>query len=170
MLLFLIFTLLVNQSVTLLCKFILLLKCKFEMFYFLVMSVLKYLWIKHQKKIKRFHLTTTRLSLAFNKSIKFASSHALRTCLPGMSIMNTHTKIHNMGQRALPANVCMYKHAIIFYKIIQNIICEDEFLHLNFQLLDNERGSKFKFVKRQSYDVGKNILLNKMFDTINNRV
>ena len=154
MLLFLIFTLLVNQSVTLLCKFILLLKCKFEKFYFLVMSVFKYFWIR-KKIIKRFHLTTTRLSLALNKSIKFASSNVLGTCLPGMSIMNTHTKIHNMGQRALPANVCMYKHAIKFYKIIQNIICEDEFLHLNFQLLDNERGSKFKFVKRQSYDVGK---------------
>ena len=110
------------------------------------------------------------LSLALNKSIKFASANARRTCLPGMSIMNTHTEIHNMAQRALPANVCMCKYAIMFYKLIQNIICEDEFLYLNFQLLDNERVTKFKFVKQQSFDVGKNILLNRMYDTIDNKI
>ena len=54
------------------------------------------------------------------------------------------------------------------HETLQNIICEDEFLQLNYQLLDNERGTKFKFVKRQSYHVGKNILQNRMHDKIDN--
>ena len=32
----------------------------------------------------------------------------------------------------------------------------DEFVQLNFQLLDNERISKINFIKRQNYDVWKN--------------
>ena len=71
-----------------------------------------------------------------------------------------------MSQRALPANVCMYPYAIVFYKLMRNIKCKDEFLHLIFQLLDKERGAKFKFVKRQSYDLGKNILLSRMYKNI----
>ena len=56
------------------------------------------------------------------------------------------------------------------HETLQNIICEDEFLQLNYQLLDNERGTKFKFVKRQSFDVEKNILLYRMYDTIDNKI
>ena len=34
------------------------------------------------------------------------------------------------------------RHAILIFKLFRNVNCEDEFLHLNFQLCDNERSQK----------------------------
>ena len=42
-------------------------------------------------------------------------------------------------------------------------------MHLNFQLYDNERGQKLVFLKDQTYDVGKNVLLNR-FCELNNMI
>ena len=47
------------------------------------------------------------------------------------------------------------------YKLMKGGLCEDEFVQLNFQLVDNARQKKLNFVKIQRYDVGKNILLNR---------
>ena len=55
------------------------------------------------------------------------------------------------------------------YKLFNSIICENEFVHLNFQLYDNERGQNLVFLKEQTYDVGKNILLNR-FTELNNLI
>ena len=55
------------------------------------------------------------------------------------------------------------------YKLFNNIICENEFLHLNFQLNDNERGQNLVFMKSQQFEVGKNILLNR-FSELNNKI
>ena len=48
-------------------------------------------------------------------------------------------------------------------------VTEDEFVQLNFQLVDKERISKINFIKRQNYDVGKNILPNRMH-LLNNKI
>ena len=94
---------------------------------------------------------------------QLASANALRLCLPCFTVINTHTEIHDQSKRALPGKVCMYRHAIMPYKLMSNDLCEDEFVQLNFQLNDNPRQTKLSFFKRQNYDVGKNILLNIMF-------
>ena len=89
--------------------------------------------------------------------------------LPGVTIMNTHTEIHNLAKRGLPENVCQYKHAIMIYKLMKNELCEDEFVQLNFQLVNNARSPKLTFIKRQNYEVGKNIILNRMY-VLNNKI
>ena len=109
------------------------------------------------------------LELAQCKSLKFASANAIRNCLPGYTIMNTHTEIHNLAKRALPAKMCMYKHAIMMYKLMKCELCEDEFLQLNFQLNHNARLPRMNFLKRQRFDVGKNVLLNRM-SCLNNMI
>ena len=48
-------------------------------------------------------------------------------------------------------------------------LCEDEFVQLNFQLNDNARLRNLNFFKRQNYDVGKNILFNRMH-SLNNMI
>ena len=63
----------------------------------------------------------------------------------------------------------LYMHAIIAFKLFMDILCEDEFVHLNFQLVDNARATKLNFIKRHNYDVGKNILLNRMH-VLNNKI
>ena len=80
------------------------------------------------------------LTLTLNKSLKFASANALKLCLPRITIMNTHTEIHYLAKRVLPANVCLYKHAIMIYKLMKDELCEDEFVQLNFKLVGNARG------------------------------
>ena len=54
-------------------------------------------------------------------------------------------------------------------KLVKNNLCEDEFVQLNFQLADNARATKLTFIKRQNYDVGKNVLLNR-FHALNNKI
>ena len=53
------------------------------------------------------------------------------------------------------------------YKLVNNVICEDEFVQLNFQMYDNEKNRRVTFLKIQRYDVGKNILLNRFYDLNN---
>ena len=45
----------------------------------------------------------------------------------------------------------------------------DKNMYLNFQIADGRRSTKFKFIKNQKYDVGKNILLNRMH-ILNDRI
>ena len=96
-------------------------------------------------------------------------NEALKLCAPGATIYSTHTEIHNLAGRALPEKMCLYRHAVIMYKLFNNIICENEFLNLNFQLYDNERGRNLVFVRNQRYEAGKNILLNR-FAELNNKI
>ena len=48
------------------------------------------------------------------------------------TIMNTHTEIHQMAGRALPIQMCMYRHAVVCYKLVNEVFCDNEFMHLNF--------------------------------------
>ena len=80
------------------------------------------------------------LARILHKKLKFASANALRLCAPGITAYSTHMEIHQLAERALPEKMCLYRHAVIMHKLFNRIICENEFLHLNFQLYDNERG------------------------------
>ena len=55
------------------------------------------------------------------------------------------------------------------YKLLRHDLCDDEYMQLNFQIVNNDRESKMKFLKRHNYDVGKNILLNRL-TIINNKI
>ena len=110
------------------------------------------------------------LSLALNKNFKFASVNAAKLCLNRPNLHQaTYTKIHKRANRAKPAATILYRHAILAFKLFKDILCKDKFLHLNFQLVDNVRETKLNFIKRQNYDVGKNILLNRM-QVLNNKI
>ena len=81
----------------------------------------------------------------------------------------TRDKICNLAQRALPLKMCLYKHAITLYKLVRNQCPEHVFLHLNFQMTNNNLSRKITFVKHQRFNVGKNILLNRMH-SLNNMI
>ena len=55
----------------------------------------------------------------------------------------------------MPADVCLFKHAIMAYKLMKCELSEDEFVQLDFELVDNARGTKLNFIKNQRFDVGK---------------
>ena len=57
------------------------------------------------------------LGLKLKKSIKLASANACKNCIPREnSNMLTHTEIHNLAKRAMPEDMCTYRHAIMLYK------------------------------------------------------
>ena len=58
---------------------------------------------------------------------------------------------------------------MIMYKLFNNMLCENEFIEMNFQLWDNARSRKIIFIKNQRFNVGKNILLNRLYD-LNNMI
>ena len=107
------------------------------------------------------------LTRIIKKKLKYASANALKLCAPGITQFSTHTEIHRLADRALPEQICRYRHAVLMYKLFNDIMCENEFIHLNFQLYDNDRNQKVTFIKNQKYDVGKNILLNRFCDLNN---
>ena len=109
------------------------------------------------------------LTRVLHKKLKLALANTLRPCAPGVSALSTHTEIHQLAGRALPEKMCLYRHAITMYKLFNSIICENEFVHLNFQLYDNERSQKLVFFKDQKYEAGKIILLNR-FTELNNMI
>ena len=84
-----------------------------------------------------------------------------------MNYKNTHTEIHRMADRALPEKMCLYRHAVIMYKLFNSMLCDNEFIEMNFQLCDNARSRKITFTKNQRFNVGKNILLNRFYDLNN---
>ena len=57
-----------------------------------------------------------------------------------------------MAERALPEQMCLYRYAVLMFKLFNNIICENEFIQLNFQLYDNNRCTKLSFIKNQRFD------------------
>ena len=103
------------------------------------------------------------LTLKLKKSLKLASANACKTCIPRENVhLLTHTEIHSQAKRALPENMCMYRHAIMLYKLMRKDLCDNELMWLNFQIIDNARSQRWSFITRQNYDVGKNTLLNRM--------
>ena len=106
---------------------------------------------------------------AQNKMIKFASANALRIISNEITIYHTHTEIHQMTKRALPDQMVKYKHALMMYKLFRQCMPENEFIHLNFQANLNQRQQYHTFIKTQNYNVGNNILLNRMH-SLNNTI
>ena len=83
------------------------------------------------------------LSLALNKNIKFASANAAKLYLSGPNLhLATHTEIHQRANTAKRVAMILYRHAIIAFRLFRDILCEYEFVHLNFQLVDNARATK----------------------------
>ena len=108
-------------------------------------------------------------SMTQNKKLKFASANALRSCDKSMTIFHTHTQIHLKAKRALPDQMINYKHSLTMYKLFRTCQPEQEFVSLNFQLNQNPRFTMLNFFKRQKYESGKNILLNRL-SHLNNKI
>jgi hypothetical protein len=106
---------------------------------------------------------------SLKKSLKKCSANALKICLNGINQFTTHTEIHNLAERSLPHTFCLYKHALLMYKLFNSCVPDLEYFHLNFQLLDNQRSNKLCYRKSINHEAGNNILLNR-FAHLNNKI
>ena len=65
------------------------------------------------------------LALKLKKSIKLASANACKNCIPREnSHLLTHTEIHNRAKRALPDDICTYRHALMLHKLMRSEGCK----------------------------------------------
>ena len=62
----------------------------------------------------------------------------------------------------MPDQITNYKHSLLMYKLIRNCTPDDEFMFLNFQANQNPRMRHQNFIKMQNYNVGSNILNNRL--------
>ena len=92
----------------------------------------------------------TRTGKTASKNLKYASANALKLYLTNVSVFHSHIKIHRMAGRAKPEQMCLYRHAIMIYRLFNQQNPKEEFLELNFQLSDNTRSNKIMFVSRQA--------------------
>ena len=109
------------------------------------------------------------LAAPLKKSLKRSSAMALKICITDHNQYSTHTEIHQKAKRSPPEQMCLYKHALLLYSLFNSCIPELEHLHLNFQLVNNDRKIFLEFKKSLNFGVGKNILLNR-FTHLNNLI
>ena len=113
------------------------------------------------------HLPTRTASQ--NKQLKYASANALRSCDKSLNIFHTHTEIHQRTERAMPDQILNYKHSLLMYKLMNQCSPDEEFMNLNFQANLNPRLKYQNFIKIQKFNVGNNILVNRL-SSLNDKI
>jgi hypothetical protein len=101
------------------------------------------------------------LSADLKRKLKRSSANALKICIDKTTPFTTYTEIHTLAKRSPPPNYCLYKHSILLYKLFKDCTPSLEHLHLNFQLVDNDRSEFPSFIKNDNYKIGSNILINR---------
>ena len=62
----------------------------------------------------------------------------------------------------MPYQMIKYKHAMMLHKLMRQCTPDEEFIQLNFQANLNQRQQFHNVIKIQNYNVGNNILLNRL--------
>ena len=65
------------------------------------------------------------LARILHKKLKHASANALKLSTLGVTAFNTHTEIHRMAERAMPEKMYLYRHAVMMFKVFNNMFCEN---------------------------------------------
>ena len=90
------------------------------------------------------------------------SASALKLCTPSYHDRMSYIELHTINNRATPAQMCLYKHSITLYKLINTNIPGLDWIDLNFQQSFNQRDHNFKFYSTNNYRVGCNNICNRM--------
>ena len=90
------------------------------------------------------------------------SSSALKLCNPSYHDRMSFAELHAINKRATPTQMCIYKHALLLYKLLKIEIPSLDWIDLNFQQSFNQREQTFKFFSTNNYRVGCNSICNRM--------
>ena len=90
------------------------------------------------------------------------SSSALKLCTPTYHDRMSFAELHAINKRATPTQMCIYKHALLLYKLLKTEIPSLDWIDLNFQQSFNQREQTFKFFSTNNYRVGCNSICNRM--------
>ena len=106
------------------------------------------------------HLPT--LNRVCKNLLLLASANALKLCNqfydPSISYINLHT----INKRAIPSKFRLYRHSLLLYKAFNNEFLWNNWLSLNFQMINTRRQSLFEIQNCSIFRVGNNILSNRL--------
>ena len=101
------------------------------------------------------------LHCKLKQSLLSASANALKICTPSYHSLMSFNTLHQINNRATPSKICLYKHALLLYNVINNNVPPLDWIDTNFQQTFNQRCQTLKFFKSQNYKIGGNILCNR---------
>jgi hypothetical protein len=101
------------------------------------------------------------LNQELKHSLFVASAGALKMCLHYDDPYVSFNEIHETTKRATPEMLCKYKLSFLLYKTFNEKVPEDEWLHLNDNIILTSRQTKFKCFKNNSLRIGLNCLANR---------
>ena len=90
------------------------------------------------------------------------SANALKICTPTYHDRMSHLELHTLNKRATPDQMCVYKQAMVLYKLIETQSPIADWIDLNHQQSFNRRDTYFKFFSINNYRVGCNNICNRM--------
>ena len=103
------------------------------------------------------------------KRLLSASANALKLCSPFYHDRMSFWELHKINKRVTPTELCNYKHALLFHRLVSTEIPTDDWVDLNFQQTFGGRTSSFNFFKTNNYKIGNNILCNR-FHILNQKL
>ncbi len=107
---------------------------------------------------------SANLNVSLKQKLLSASANALKMCLHYPQTRISHYNLHKMTNRATPAMYCKYKGALQIFKLCNEDTPEDEWIHLNFDIINTTRQQFFEVRLNHRLRVGRNALCNKLHD------
>ena len=96
------------------------------------------------------------------KLLLSASANALKLCNPYYDPSISYVDLHTIHKRALPNKFCFYRNCLLLYKVFNTSIPKEDWLDLNFKMIQTSRQTYFEIMNNSSYKVGNNILSNRL--------
>ena len=92
-----------------------------------------------------------------------ASAKALKITLKFYDINMSFDRIHQLCNRARPAEFLLYKQSLLLHTLINTGEPSADWTDLNFQQLFSRRGGAFQIAKANRLKIGTNIPVNRMY-------
>ena len=113
------------------------------------------------------HLPTLKATI--KQKLLSASAQALKKCTRHYDKMISNVKIHEINNRALPAQICIYKHALMLFKLTISHEPSREWVNLNWQQTITSRQKHIKVYSASRFRIGGNIMANR-FHILNGKI
>jgi hypothetical protein len=91
-----------------------------------------------------------------------ATAKALKLCNHNRNPMTSYYELHKLTNRATPAMFNSYKCALLFHKMFNGTEWNNEWLHLNSNVINTSRQTKFMVSRSNNYKCGLNATGNKL--------
>ena len=105
---------------------------------------------------------SSNLKIILQQKLLSASANALKMCLHYPKENVSHLNLHKITKRATPSMFNDYKCALQLFKLFNDNYPQNEWLHLNFNIINTPRQMFFEIHQTNHLRIGKNALCNKL--------